>query len=413
MQVKKYISQKNKKADIKNRLDAYVRQGRSYRKTGRDTGISKIFLKSSLAALIPLASAAAADAQCLVPLTSAHIGTFTNNGSLPFDIDGDGTNDISVFARALKGNIRVYLRNVTSSISIVTAPSFGDVAKLAYGETIDAADNWKTSSFTRPLANIDNGNPPFSSGTGYIGIRKGGEFGFYGFIELETVSLTNSQYKFKIHKRGVDSPASDDNSALAGNCASIGGVLPVEMMYFRVQAQNGNIQLEWATATEQENAGFEIQRSTDGMHFHKIAWINGYGTSLEDQYYSFTDENIEANTSYYYRLLQYDLDGSFSHSAIKTALLKDDSKTTIGEVFPNPVSKRKGVAWLPTNLPEESPVIVTLFNSKGLALETFEEMLSVGSGNFPIPLYDLPVGIYYVKTQVRQQSTYRKLVVMD
>ncbi len=429
MIIKKYHKQKETFTS-KAKLFAYLQQAKSYRQTPKKeySGNCRNALRVTLSALIPLAAVTTANTQCLGPLNPNSAGnaqtiTLGTGASYTFDIDGEGNKLRFVGDRhPTKGGTAFYLDQLDglNIFEFVENDNTidSDLDIILSSVAINNGLNWNFCSqlagngglmaeVTKDLAWDEVGD------RGYVGIRKDGLTGFYGFIEIEVMGINydgvDSEYKIKVHERGMDTVAADDDAAVAGVCSS----LPVEMLYFRAHAQQSNIRLEWATASEDGNAGFEIQRSTDGIHFHKKTWIKGVGTTFDKQYYSFTDENVETNTSYYYRLVQYDLDGSFSNSVIITGMLKNASKITIGEVFPNPVSKKQGVAWLPTNLPEESPITVVLFSDKGVALETFEESLPAGTGNFPIPLYDLPSGIYYVKTQVGQQSAYRKLVVVD
>ncbi len=81
---------------------------------------------------------------------------------------------------------------------------------------------------------------------------------------------------------------------------------------------NEYISLQWETATEIENEGFEIERSINGIDFGKIAWVKGNGTSSEINKYSYNDRNIEQGT-YSYRLKQIDCNSSFRYSNIAFA----------------------------------------------------------------------------------------------
>lgn len=121
------------------------------------------------------------------------------------------------------------------------------------------------------------------------------------------------------------------------------------------------VALNWATATEHNNAFFEIERSKDGIHYTAIGQISGAGDSYKTLYYQFIDASPLEGTSYY-RLRQVDTDDSFSYSAIVAIEVK--SKAPKMEIFPNPVSETLHVQW------EGPSPELSLFNSAGQEIET-------------------------------------------
>jgi hypothetical protein len=115
------------------------------------------------------------------------------------------------------------------------------------------------------------------------------------------------------------------------DCQYIDGIyfdpLPVELSTFNAHLMNNNVFLSWSTESEQENAGFEIQRSFDGDNFERIAFVNGAGDSNEKIWYSFEDQGVRITALdkfVYYRLKQIDYDQSFSYSWINAVDLKLD-----------------------------------------------------------------------------------------
>lgn len=97
--------------------------------------------------------------------------------------------------------------------------------------------------------------------------------------------------------------------------ASIGGTLPVRFTEFTGSLVNNSSLLKWTTATENNNKGFEIERSYDGISFKKIGFIAGSGNSTVLHNYTFLDKDI-AQDDNYYRLRQVDLDGNSTFSGI-------------------------------------------------------------------------------------------------
>lgn len=111
-------------------------------------------------------------------------------------------------------------------------------------------------------------------------------------------------------------------------------VLPVTMQSFEAVKKPGqSVLLTWATATEQQNRGFDIQRSYDGIHFHSIGWKNGTGNSSALQQYNFTDLTPSRGNNFY-RIRQVDADDRGHYSETRKIFFESTSSFT---VFPNPV----------------------------------------------------------------------------
>jgi len=91
-----------------------------------------------------------------------------------------------------------------------------------------------------------------------------------------------------------------DNNITAGQT----GLLPVEFLTFYANANANQILINWETASESNNAGFEVQRSTDGREFQNLDFVEGKGTTVEHQKYSFEDKKLRKGQLYYYRLKQ-------------------------------------------------------------------------------------------------------------
>ena len=111
-------------------------------------------------------------------------------------------------------------------------------------------------------------------------------------------------------------------------------VVPVTLKNFGVKKdKNESVLLSWQTVSEFNNAGFEIEKSSDGIAFDNIGYVKGARNTFEAQFYQFVDKNF-SNTAYY-RLKQVDLDGKFSFSNI-VSLQFEASKKEI-KVYPNPI----------------------------------------------------------------------------
>jgi len=111
--------------------------------------------------------------------------------------------------------------------------------------------------------------------------------------------------------------------------------LPVELTSFTGKAtERGNV-LDWNTASEENNEGFDIQKSIDGKNFEKIGFVSGNGNSVVENNYSFTDNNA-SNAITYYRLKQLDVGGDFEYSKIVT-IANENLNSKPLTLYPNPV----------------------------------------------------------------------------
>jgi hypothetical protein len=114
-------------------------------------------------------------------------------------------------------------------------------------------------------------------------------------------------------------------------------LLPVELLYLSAKATNSEtILVEWATATEINNEGFEIQRSTNGVDFNTIGWQQGFGNYSGKLDYSFTDYEVANNVNYYYRLKQMDFDGQYEYSKIVSVNIHN--LASFIEIYPVPAN---------------------------------------------------------------------------
>jgi Secretion system C-terminal sorting domain len=112
--------------------------------------------------------------------------------------------------------------------------------------------------------------------------------------------------------------------------------LPVELKSFFGRVEGANARLTWQTATETNNIGFDIEKSTDQITFSKIGFVKGMGNAVQANDYHFVDSTFEKIA--YYRLKQMDADGKFSYSSV-VALQKLGSKGKV-KVYPNPITNQ-------------------------------------------------------------------------
>ncbi len=145
-----------------------------------------------------------------------------------------------------------------------------------------------------------------------------------------------------------------------------GVVLPVELTSFAANATTSGVDLTWTTATEINNRGFEIQRSTDNVNFNTIGFVKGAGTTTEKQTYSYFD-NVAIAGTYYYRLKQIDFDGSYEFSNTISVEFFGPADFNLAQNYPNPFNPNTTIQF---SLPENSNVVIKVFDMLGREVAT-------------------------------------------
>ncbi|HRG21582.1 MAG TPA: T9SS type A sorting domain-containing protein [Saprospiraceae bacterium] len=165
---------------------------------------------------------------------------------------------------------------------------------------------------------------------------------------LITVSITG----FSLITSGVTSTnASDALNCTTSNEAndnytgslSVTAPLPVKLTGFKPRSMDcEGIHLSWATESEVNSKGFNVERSLDGREFEKVAFIESNSNSTSRKDYSFEDVSIKSNGTYYYRLVELDLDGSFKISETISHEFNCFDVTDFS-IYPNPTSDKLNV----------------------------------------------------------------------
>ena len=169
--------------------------------------------------------------------------------------------------------------------------------------------------------------------------------------------------------------------------------LPVELISFRASATSTAVNLNWATASEKNNQGFEVQRSTDGREFARLGWVAGAGNSQAPTEYSYRDAAPAGPVSYY-RLKQIDTDGVVTYSPVQAVR---SAEPVVLAAFPNPTTDQVTVAWPAT---ETTATSWTLTNAMGQQLHA--ESIST-TGSFQFDLRPYAAGTYYLAVLAGKQ----------
>ncbi|MCU0364733.1 MAG: T9SS type A sorting domain-containing protein, partial [Ignavibacteriaceae bacterium] len=183
--------------------------------------------------------------------------------------------------------------------------------------------------------------------------------------------------------------------------AFIDFTIPVELSSFTAETGDNTVVLNWSTATETNNNGFEIERKLKNQEWVTIGFVQGKGTTTELQNYNYIDDYslLPYEGTVLYRLKQIDYNGSFEYSEqLAVNLTFVPAAYYISQNYPNPFNPATTIKY---SLPVESMVKINIYNALG---EIIEELVSKvqSSGNFEVTwnAQDYSSGIYYYSFEV-------------
>jgi hypothetical protein len=171
------------------------------------------------------------------------------------------------------------------------------------------------------------------------------------------------------------------------------GAMPVELTSFTSSVSGRDVKLNWATASEENNRGFDVERlNKTTNNWEKIGFVNGNGTVTHTSNYSFSDSKLDAG-KYNYRLKQIDNNGNFKYYSLSNTIeIGLPGKFNLSQNYPNPFNP---VTKIDYDLPIDSKISIKLYDITGreiMALVNTQQ----SAGNYSIQLNanNLASGIY-------------------
>ena len=179
--------------------------------------------------------------------------------------------------------------------------------------------------------------------------------------------------------------------------------LPVTMLSFTARNVNGDVLLNWSTSSEQNNKGFNIERSVDGKNYSFVNFVKGAGNSVVVENYASTDSKafeVSNSNTLYYRLKQVDYNGKYAYSNVVNVLR---TVITVGEIslYPNPSTGR---FTLEINAVKDGQAEVMITDSKGQEMNTMSVQVNKGINSSLINLESASNGVYFVKVAMNGET---------
>lgn len=203
----------------------------------------------------------------------------------------------------------------------------------------------------------------------------------------------------------------DDAITLGQNIIDdyLDSAMPVELVSFAAVSDADSVTLNWATATEVNNYGFNVQRINKTLNetaWSVIGFVDGHGNSNTPNYYSYTDYYLQPG-SYSYRLQQIDTNGGIATSDTVNVEVNEVVSVVhsadiipefnLSQNYPNPFNPETNIVF---ELPEQGNVKIKVYNSLGSLIEILtDRVFSSGNHNIKFNGTNLSSGIYFYSVE--------------
>jgi len=180
--------------------------------------------------------------------------------------------------------------------------------------------------------------------------------------------------------------------------------LPVKWLSFDASRSGDATELKWMTTQEINCAGFVVEHSLDGQNFEKIGEVPALSDQGDVNTYSFLDDKPFRGKNYY-RIKQFDFDGGFDYSQIRTVVF-DNSKFEV-RASPNPANNFLNVL---VQRGENAPAQLTLFNSTGQIVS--RQILNSTTENIHLDLDGFGPGLYHLLVEIPGDTYAEKIIIV-
>jgi len=192
-----------------------------------------------------------------------------------------------------------------------------------------------------------------------------------------------------------------------------GETVPVEIVSFTAAACEDGVVLNWQTATETNNKGFDVERRVNNSQlsagWERIGFAGGAGTVTEPKTYSYTDKNIP-DGNYSYRLKQIDFNGTYEYSKETEVNVNNPLEFSLSQNYPNPFNP---VTTIRYSIPEDGNIKLKVYNSLGQQeAELINGFVKAGSSEVKFDGSGLASGVYFYKIESGNEVIIKKLMLL-
>lgn len=182
--------------------------------------------------------------------------------------------------------------------------------------------------------------------------------------------------------------------------------LPVQITSLKAMSTSSANTITWSTATELNNRGFEVQRSTNDDAYESIAFVNGAGNSNQNKAYTYNDASANKSATNCYRLKQIDFDGTTTNSKTVCVAAQKLNMTQIAPQ-PNPFNTTLNIAIVSE---ADGNATVEVLDIVGKVVLVKNTLIQSGSNNVVFETDNLRNGIYFVRVKHQNEVTTKRVV---
>jgi len=202
--------------------------------------------------------------------------------------------------------------------------------------------------------------------------------------------------------------------------AQSNSILPVQLVYFNATTlSNNQVLLQWGTATETNNYGYNLERSENQSNWEILGFIPGNGNSFSPKNYEFIDSTITHGSDYYYRLRQFDFDGSENISEIVSiTIIIEAVENHPGELnnfylynnYPNPFNPATTLQFFN---PIAQHLKIDVYDIQGEKVkQIIEDILPKGINKYEFDLNQQTSGVYLIKLETKSNIYIQKIILL-
>ncbi|HMS35286.1 MAG TPA: T9SS type A sorting domain-containing protein [Ignavibacteria bacterium] len=245
-----------------------------------------------------------------------------------------------------------------------------------------------------------------TTGSGFLSKYNAGTLG------IHTVGIQNAAGDMGIQYRRANPVTGGPffGSDLALAFGTNDAVLPVEFASFTSIVNGNDVTLSWSTASESNNSGYDIERSTSNSSWTGVGSVSGNGTSATLSNYSFTDRNLSSG-SYSYRLKQIDFNGNYEYFNLSNNVsIGIPERYDLSQNYPNPFNPATNINF---DIPIDGKVSLKIFDMTGREVATLvNEVKTAGYYSLKFNASSLSSGIYFYSLKSGNFSITKKMMLI-
>ena len=359
---------------------------------------------NSITSLLQTTSGSYAVADTSTPTGSLGFATTAGMMFVKYNING------STKVNSVTATIGNSATNAGNIIYGVIADSAGTILAKSANYTIAAADYNKPVTFTFPTPVSVDSKPI------YIGIAQNANAtsGYYPLAtQDENPGRSGVYYIISNLTGGVAYSEANSYGRYMIQADLVPAVVPVELSAFTAIAKEGVVTLNWSTATETNNSGFQIERKAVSENEWSVAgFVKGHSTTSSISSYTFVDNVAKFGAaSYNYRLKQVDFDGTAKYYNLAHSVEISAPKTfSLDQNFPNPFNPTTSISF---SIPSDSKVTLEVYDVLGKAVKTLvNENRAAGTYTVSFDASALSSGVYFYRLTAGENTMLKKMNLM-